>query len=66
MEFYFTKGSKDQLCRQNIQIVARDVLQVKLVFGNLYFLKKVILDHFIARFFIHKNFADWPADRYFS
>lgn len=30
------------------------------------FSEKVILDHFIARFFIHKNFADWPADRYFS
>ena len=28
--------------------------------------EKVILDHFIARFFTHKNFADWPTDRYFS
>ena len=30
------------------------------------FSEKVILEHFIARFFIHKNFAYWPADRYFS
>ena len=25
-EFYFTKGSQDQFCRQNIQSKARDVL----------------------------------------
>ena len=33
-EFYFTKGSQDQFCLQNIQSAARDVLWTKLVEGT--------------------------------
>ena len=33
-KFYFTKGAQDQFWQQNIQSVARDVLQTKSVKGT--------------------------------
>ena len=33
-KFYFTKGSRDQLCLHNIKSAARDVFQKKLVDGG--------------------------------
>ena len=41
-EFYFTKGSQDQFCLQNIQSTARDVFYTTLVLGTLGKVKFVI------------------------